>query len=895
MRALLEFLRRAANTLRRSRSDADLEEELRLHVELAAEREGRSGHAGPEAERYARLRAGNVTVAMDHLRDQRGLPWLDALRSDVVFGWRQIARHRIASIAAVLSLGLAMGAALAAFRLVDAVLLRPLPVADPSRLFVVSKSSLTFDQALEDRDDFDYPTFRRYRERLRDQADVMLLGSAVARTIVIDTGEPERAVQQFISGNVLPALGLQPEVGRLLTPADDEVPDGHPVVVISHDYWQRRFGADPGVLNRILWIGKRAYSIAGVIKGRFTGTEPGAVTDFFVPSMMNPEALNETGWSWFRIWLRPKAGIDRAQVQAVLQAGFKSDQAERVKEFAAGTPPARIDALSREQVLLRAAASGASKTQKAFRQPLWILAALAALLVLMACANVANLLLARTATRKIEMALRLSIGAARRRLVQLLLVESCLLAFIAAAVGALFASWAAPFIVSMLAPPEQPIRLILDVDWRTLLTGATLTMAVTMLFGLAPAIRGSATPLIDALKEVRGERAHRRLMDALVASQTAFCVFLLFGASLFLGTFDRLQKRPLGFTPHNLLQVVVDSAKPHAADEWAQLQKGLAEIPRVEAVGLAGWAPLTGNRWRSSVTVPGRPPQETAPDWVQIAPGYLEAMKMRLVEGRDFRAGERSPRKDKELGPMPGVAIVNAAFARAYFDGASPVGRQVTVNSSKAPMEIVGLVADTVYFSVREANRPAVYVPFESRPGGTLLIRAENSSLDLRQALRREIPRLIPGMQVQAVAPFEAIVTQQMIRERLLAVLSLFFAALALVLAVIGTYSVLNYAVTRERREIGLRMALGARPGHVVSMLTARLASMVLAGAVVGMGLGLAFGRYVETLLYQTTPTDLSALVPPVVALVIAAVLAVLPPAIRAVRTDPARTIRAET
>jgi predicted permease len=492
------------------------------------------------------------------------------------------------------------------------------------------------------------------------------------------------------------------------------------------------------------------------------------------------------------------------------------------------------------------------------------------------------------------MALRLSIGAPRRRLVQLLLVESGLIALVAAVVGVLFASWAAPFIVSMLAPPEQPIRLVLDVDWRTVLTAATLSTAVAMLFGVAPALRGSSTSLVGTLKEVRGQRAHRRLTDALVAGQAGFCVFLLFGASLFLGTFDRLQKRPLGFSPRNLVQVVLDSRTAHSPAEWMQLAKAVDDIPRVESVSLAGWAPLTGNRWRSSVRVEGQPPQENVPDWVSIAPGYLDTMQMRLVDGRDFRTGDGAPRRDKEKGPVSGVGIVNEAFARVYFGGRSPVGQRVLVDSSNAPMEIVGMVANTVYYSLREVSRPAVYVPLEARPGGTLLVRTQGSWLDLRQLLRREIPRLVPGLQVQSLAPFDAIVTQQMIRERLLAVLSGFFAILALVLAIIGTYSVLNYAVTRERREIGLRIALGATPAHVVARLTTRLVGMVAVGTLVGVGLGLAFGRYVQALLFQMEPTDVFAMAPPIITLGIAALLAIVPPAMRAVRTDPAETLKSE-
>jgi predicted permease len=894
MRRLREFFWRLMGSAGRTRTDADLQEELQSHLQLASEHEAHTD-SQPAAARRARVRTGGMAQAMDALRDQRGLPWLDALRADVVFGWRQIARHRIASLAAVLSLGLAMGAALAAFRLVDAVLLRPLPVPDPSRLFVVSRALLDADQRLEDRDDFDYPTYRKYVARVDGSADVMLFGTAIRRKVVIGSGEAETAVQQFVSGNALAALGVQPAIGRLLGATDDVVPDGHPVAVITHDYWQRRFGGDSGIVGRTFRVAGRVYAIVGVTSRGFSGTEPGALTDFFVPAAMNAEALNADGWSWFRIWLRPRPAVDPASVQAVLQAGFQADQSERAKGFAADTPKTRIDAFWTQQLQLHPAGSGSSSIQKMFRRPLWILAALGALLVLVSCANVANLLLARAMSRKIEMALRLSIGAARRRLIQLLLVESALLALLAATVGALFATWAAPFIVSMLAPAEQPVRLVLDLDWRTLLSGATLTIAVTMLFGLAPAVRASSTPLVDALKEARGQRSHRRLADALVAVQAALCIFLLFGANLFVGTLQRLQSRPLGFTPDNLLHLTFESARTHSREDWAQLVASIRQLPHVESATVAGWAPLTGNRWRVDVTVPGRPAQEIGPNWVSVWPGYLETMRMRLVDGRDFRVGDRAPGKDEAGRLVAGVAIVNEAFARVYFDGRSPVGQHVTVKHLKAPMEIVGMAADAVYFSVREANHPAVFVPLEPvRSGATLLVRTQNTAPDLPRVLRREIPRLWPDARLYDLVPFESIVTQQMIRERLLAALSTFFAVLALVLAAVGMYGVLNYAVTREQRAIGLRMALGAGPAHIVTLVTTRLAGMVLLGAVAGLGIGLWLGRWVQTLLFQLQATDLAALAPPVIALAATALLAVLPPAIRAVRTDPARTIRAE-
>jgi hypothetical protein len=285
---------------------------------------------------------------------------------------------------------------------------------------------------------------------------------------------------------------------------------------------------------------------------------------------------------------------------------------------------------------------------------------------------------------------------------------------------------------------------------------------------------------------------------------------------------------------------------------------------------------------------------EDAPNWVGVGPGYIGTMRMRLLEGRDFRVEDPPAGKGDALLPVPGVAIVNEAFARKYFDGRSPVGQRIIVTSSNAPMEIVGLVADSVYFNVRETNYPAVFIPLGPRTGVTILVRTDDMATDVGSALVRELARLRPDLQVWEVAPFQAVVAKQMIRERLLAVLSTFFAVLALVLAVVGLYGVLNYAVTRERREIGLRMALGARPSHVVTLLTTRLTGMVILGALAGVGSGITLSRFVKTLLFQIAPTDPATLAEPLIILAAASVLAVLPPAIRAVRTDPAQTIKAD-
>ena len=888
LRILREWVHRLLGAIGRGRSDADLEEELRLHAELAA----RARNAEPRA--TTGLRNGATTHAMDALRDQRGLPRAEALASDVLFGLRQMRKHPVASAAAILSLGLAMGATLAALRLVDAVLVRALPVASPERLFVIETVSRTPEGTEDHSEAFDYPTYRDYVSAADTTAHLMVLGLTSPLSIRFDRdGEAEVAQLQFVSGNVFEVLGLQPALGRMLTRTDDVTPGGHAVAVISYDYWTRRFGRDPGVVGRTYAWGSQVFEIVGVGPRRFTGTEPGRVTDLFVPAAMNVQALNNPGWSWFRIWVRPADGIAPAQVQERLQARLTQRQRERLKGFAPNTPRERIDAHLAEKLLLNPAGSGVSTAQKTFRRPLFILITLATLVLLVACANVANLMLAQAMARSREMALRLSIGATRGRLIQMVLVESVLLATAASAAGALFAMLAAPFIVSMLAPPDRPLRLILDVDWRAVASGSAITLAVAALFGLAPALRASGVRPLGVLKG--GGQRSRRGGQLLIAVQTAFCVFLLFAAGLFVSTFDRLSHAPLGFTPQNVVLLQTEAGTDRSPAVWTQLADQLRQVSGVEAVSVAGWAPLSGNRWRSTVHAGNRPAPATSPYFVQIGLRYFETMRIEQRGGRDFQPGDVPPALDPVRGIVAGVGIVNESFARAYFDGRDPVGQVVQVRQSRdaeAPMTIVGVVRDVVYDNVREPMRPTVYVPLEDRDGAALLVRMAGDARAAVPQLRREVSRAGAGLSVRRVEHLSVLVLQQMIRERLLAALSGFFAAVALALSAVGLYGTLNYGVVRQRKEIGIRMALGARAAHVVTRITRRPLALVAAGALMGLAGGVMFARSLEAILFEVKPTDPASLVRPLLLIGSAAVLAAALPALRAARIDPARTLR---
>ncbi len=899
MQILREWMQRLLGTLGPGRRDRDLEEELRLHLELAAADAKRRGEAPQDAARAARVRTGSVAQAMDALRDQRGLPWLDALASDLVFGWRQLNKHRVASGAAILSLGLAIGATTAAFRLVDAVLLRPLPVVEPERLLYVATTFIDQQNRPDYRDDFDYPTFRRYVNAVGDRADLMVVGMIAPQEITVGAAdEPEKIYRQFVSGNVFATFGLQPALGRLLGPSDDVMPGGHPVAVISYHYWSRRFGRNPDVIGTTFRMANQQYEIVGIAQKDYIGTEPGRVADLFIPAMMNVEAINSPGWSWFRLWVRPKPGVPSEQVRQILQTAFDDEHRQTVKSFPSDTPQQRIDAYLSEQVLLRPAGAGTSEMQKNFRRPLVILAALVTLILLIACMNVANLLIAQAMARGREMALRVSIGAGRSRLVRLVLVESALLAFFASAVGALFASWSAPFVVSMLAPPDDPVRLILDTDWRAIAFGVALAFSVTVLFGIAPAIRVSSVDPVSALKGGEHPPAQRRLTNSLIAAQMAFCVFVLFVAVLFVSTFTRLSNQPVGFSQHDVLVIETElRRKAQPPEIWTQVVDQLRQTPGVESAAVSSWALLSENRWSGVVRVAGRPLDSRPAYFLSISPAFFATLRIGMIDGRDFRPGDTPPKLDVKKQPAAGVGIVNEAFARVYFDGQNPVGKQVSVrprNDQYIPMEIVGLVRDAAYFNVREPMRPTVFMPVEQRGTAALLVRTAGDPLALAPALRREISRAHPDFRVHTMAQHSALVDRQMLRERLLATLSVFFAVVALLLAGIGLYGVLNYAVIQQRREIGVRMALGARAADVVRCITGALLVMVSVGLLIGLAGGLAFGRLVEPLLFRVKATDPSTFLTPILILAAVAAFAAIAPALRAVRIDPAQTLRTE-
>jgi predicted permease len=876
---------RIINAVRGDRLNREIDEELESHIEEAME----LGRDPAEVRRAF----GSALRHREASRDAKLIAWLESLLADAIFGLRQLKKSRITSAAAILSLALAVGACISAFRLLDALLLRPLPVDGADRLYVASRQGLSFNGIPGTFDGTEYPLFQLMRDTVKDQAELIAVSWAkrVDLTYASDQ-ETEKAYLQYVSGHMFGMFGLQPALGRLLTENDDLRPGAHPYAVLSHDYWTSRFGQDPKVIGRTFRIGTGLYEIVGVVKAPFTGTEPGTVTDIFLPTMMH-EGVTHADWSWIRtlVQLKPGAAIEPAREK--LQANFRSFQEERAKSFT-GIPKQKIQNFLNQRIVLEPAAAGVSDLQKDNRPSLTALAILVALVLLIACANLANLMTAQAAARAREMALRISIGAGRSRLVQLVLIESAWIALLAAAVGALFAWRSTPFVVSRINPPDNPARVSLPADWRVLGFALALTLAVTFLFGLIPALRASTIKPANALKGGEDPRSRGRLVQALIAVQVAFCFLVLFVAGLFITSFDHLSHQSTGFSAERLLTLDTITKSRQASVFWDQVADHLRTVPGVEKVALAGWPLLDGNGWNGFVSVNGAPPSPVLAYFLSVSPGWADTMKIPMIDGRDFLAAETSP----------GAALVNQAFVRTYFNGENPLGKSFEKTSDQTRFQIVGVVGDARYRDMREPITPTAYVPFHAtdtsesliaQSQATFIVRTASSNpLALASTLRQEILRARPEFRVSRIRTQLEINQSHTIRERLLAMLALFFAVVALLLAGVGLYGVLHYSVVQRRREIGIRIAVGAQARSIARLVTVDVFPMVLIGGVAGLGFGMASVRYIESLFYQVKATDLAMLAFPSLTLLAVALLAALPAVIRAVRTDPVAMLRAE-
>ncbi len=881
--------------LRRRSTAAALDEEIRFHIEEETERLMAEGQPAEEARRGARRSLGSPVAVREHTRDVWTWPWLEQLTRDIRYGWRQLHRSKTRSAAAILSLALALGACLATFAVMDALLFRPLPVDGADRLHVMVRSSAGLDGPPRSFDGCEYPLYERIRSDLSG-ADLLGVSYASRADVSHDAGHSlEKAYLQYVSGNLFETLRLRPAAGRLLGPGDDRVIGLHPQAVITESYWTRRFQRDPGVLGRSVRVGPTDFEIVGVVAAPFTGTEPGVMVDVLLPGSMHPSALAR-GSTWLRLLTRVHPGVAPGRVRDQLQAHVTAYQHDQSSEFV-GLPPSTRERLLTERVVLEPAASGVSTMQARYRDGLTAIAVLVGLVLLVACTNVGNLMIARTAARSRELALRVSLGAGRRSLLQLVLAESAWIAALAAVLGLGLAMLAAPLVVAQVNPPDDPARLALQLDVRAVAFALTLTGATMLLFGLAPALVALKVTPAAALRGGHTPRTHRRLMHGLVLVQVAFCFLVVFVGGLFVATLDRLAQQPLGFVPQRLLAVQVVSARPQPVADFEAVVSSLRDLPGVEMVALGDRALLDGGNWNNFISIDGAPPDDRRAFFRGVTPGFLETVRVPLLAGRDLRDGEHHP----------AVAVVNEAFSRTFFGGQNPVGRTFHLPNRRGelrPIAVVGLVRDARYSALREAVPPVAYVPFRDvddagvlrpRMNATIMIRTTvPDPLALASLIRERVASTQSALAVSTLRTQEDVIAVQTLRERLLATIGTFFAGLALLLSAIGLFGVVDYAVVQRRRDIGIVLALGAPSTHVARLVVMGVATMALLGSAVGLFAGLASERYLTSLLFEVSASDPASLLQPVVIVLAVVSISCAGPVVRALRTDITATIRAQ-
>jgi predicted permease len=888
---LNKFKTRLRALLHRSEMESELDEELRYHIEQQTEQNIRLGMSPEEARCAARKAFGGVEQAKERSRDSRGVRWLEELGQDLRYGARMLVKNPGFTLVAVITLALGIGANTAIFSLMDAVLLKSLPVKRPEQLHFIARAGVRDAES----DAPPYPCFERFRDQNKTFTGMAAFSDFNAR-VTID-GQAEEALGQSVSGNYFSLLGVQPLLGRTLTPADDSIPgEGGPdglVAVISYNYWTRRFGRNPDVIGMAAQIGPHSVTIVGVTPPGFYGLYPGAEMNFSVPmAIAGAEELAETHSWYFEAVGRLKPGVPVEQARADLDAIFQPfmDElglsAEERRDY-----HARIE--------LPPAGRGLDTLRRKYDKPLQALMGAVALVLLIACANLANLLLARGTARRKEFAVRLALGASRLRLVRQVFAESLLLAALGALHGLLIASWSREFLVGFFITGQNGVFLDLALDSRALLFTAGVALGACLLFGLAPALQSTRVNPGPVLKDVGEGRASSRssIGRLLVVAQVALSLLLLAPAGLFLRTLQNLKNLDPGFQRDGVLTLRINPPDGvYRGERLANLWKGVLEhverLPGVRSVSLAAFTPLEGRNRTVGIYIPGFTPsgeRDRAIRLNQVSPGFFSTLGITVTEGRAFtdRDDENSPR----------VALLNEAAARFYFGGRSPVGTQVSINN-RARHEIIGVVRDSRYRSLREPDSRLIYLPaaqaLDHLGSLALVVRTSGKPSEMVGALRNEMRAVSSDLLLTNIATLDEQVGQSLLQERLLSTLALLFGLLALLLACVGLYGVISYDVARRTREIGIRMALGARPRDTLNLIVGQGFVLTLAGVTIGLALAAAATRWLESLLYDVSATDPVTFIFAPLLIGAVALLACWIPARRAAKVDPMVALRSD-
>jgi len=881
------FVQRLFSLFRRRRLEDDLDDELRSHLEMAVELNVRKGMSGEDARREALKSFGGVEQTKENYRDQRGLPMIDATVQDLRFGLRMLRRSPGFSILAILCLTLGIGANAAVFSWVEGILFRPYPaVAHQEQLFALTGTARGESE----------PTGISWPDLLDLQRSCTLFDSFIVTKIMGTTlsigDRAEVTTGSIVSANYFDAIGVHPILGRGFEPGEDVGRNAHPVTVISYQLWQRRFKGDSQIIGKTQRLNNVLHTIVGVAPEGFYGTFVGWAMQFWVPASMEETfegggyKLGDRGARWIEAYVRLKPDVTSAQAQQEISAVAKRLEADYP------------DTNRGRGIKLWPLWQTPFNNANTLLPTLEIMLAVVVFVLLIACANVGNLLLVRSFARRHEMTVRLAIGAGRGRLLKQLFTEGLILAAFGAAGGLLVAHWCRHALV-LLFPARGGVAMHLpgEIDWRVLALSAGVCLVTTLLLGLVPAMQTGKIDLAGALKAesagVVGGRGRAWVRSGLVVLQVSLSFVLLVGAGLLMQSLQKIRNSSPGFSTHGVLDTAVNLVSAGYDAQRAQtfqdeLLERVKALPGVESAAFGRMTPLSyGSFSSATIAVDGyQPPPEEQPivQYNEVGPDYFPTMGIPLVSGREFT------RTDDEKAAL--VAVVNETMAVQYWRGRNPIGERVQVKNRW--MQVVGVAKDSKYESVREKPKPFFYVPLRQNfsRGADLFIRTPISAETMARALAREVHALDGNLALYEVITLQEQVDRstsaQMVAVTLVGVLG----GLALLLAAIGLYGVMSYAVSQSTRELGLRMALGAGASSLLKLVMSRGLALTAGGVALGAAVALGLTRLLGNLLYKVSPRDPLAFGSAFMVMTIASLAACFLPAWRATRTDPARALR---
>jgi predicted permease len=876
----------------KGRQDAELRKELSFHLENQIRRYIQEGMSEGEARRKARLEFGGVEQISEACREARGTLWLESIIQDVRYAVRTMWQSPGFTVAAVITLALGMGANTAMFTLIDAVLLRSLPVKNPASLYFLKYAGAKGVGISPP-----YPCFERFKSQAKSIAEIAAYTVYDKANIKVDR-RLEQVAGARTSGNYYSTLGLSPVAGRLLTPADEKLDP--PVAVISYEYWQRRFGGTPNTIGKTFVLDRRTFTIVGVAPRNFFGLQPGRKDDLTIPITTiglllpdGPAMLADPTSPWFESIARLKAGVSPEQARAESGAIFHAF----LNDFPESAD-ARRDYFNHIEMI--SASRGLEDLREHLSRPLGALTVVVALVLLIACANITNLLLARASNREREFAIRMAIGAGRVRLCRQLFVETGMLFLTGSALGILIAWWVTRVLCAFIAAGSRPILLELHWDWRALSFTAVLTLLVTIFFGTAPILRAMRTDPHTAMKDgmrTSAARSRVELGRCLIAFQIALSLILLVGASLFLRTLRNLETLDPGFRFDHTIEMKIqlaEDANGQAATRiaaWDRILSSVRQLPGVQAAGLSAMTPLDRSARRVGFHAPGfeaRSDEDTFIGLNTVSEGYFEALETPLVRGRYFTQNDRSG--------TPTVAILNESAARHFFVERDPIGTTININDRR--YTIIGVARDTKQANLRQEAGRCMYIPvrqpYDQGFQMTLSVRAVSDSQPIIAAAQKVVSRAEPDILVTDAHTLQQQVDESLLQEHLTSALAGAFGVLALVLSSVGLYGVMAYSVARRTSEIGIRMALGAMPNQVSWNILRQTFWLVAVGLAVGIPASMLLAGKAGPLLFGVTPRDILAQASAAGVLTVVAVVASYLPARRASRVDPMIALRFE-